>query len=107
MVYFVKGMPLLSLGSIDCNELVRVYLPTVDTQWWAMGWDRRDILLVWMGFWGWCMWWWLVTYSSCRSLVVDRRKWTWGGLVPRCYWCGVPRVGASGRYSVSFWDGAW
>ena len=92
---------------MDCNELVRVYLPTVDTQWWTMDWDRRDVLLIWMGFWGWCTWWGLVTDSSCCYLVVNRRKRTWGGLVLRCYWCGVPRVGARGRYLASFWDGTW
>ena len=90
---------------MDSNELVRVYLPTVDTWWWTTDWDRRDVLLVWMGFWGLCTRWGLITNSSCRCLVVDRRKWTWGGLVPWCYWCGVPRVGARGWYLTSFRDG--
>ena len=59
------------LGGMDRDVLVGVYLPTVDAGWWAMDWGRRDVLLVWMWFWGWCMRWGLVPYSSCRCFVID------------------------------------
>ena len=55
---------------MDCNILVGVYLPTVDTCWWTMDWDRRDVLLVWMGFWGRCTWWGWIPNSSCCCLVI-------------------------------------
>ena len=57
---------------MDSDELVWVYLHAIDTGWWPMGWDRRDVLLVWMWFWGWYTRWGLIPYPSCCCFVVDQ-----------------------------------
>ena len=92
---------------MDCDILVGVHLPTVDAQWWTMYWGRRDVLLIWVGFWGRCSWWGLVPNSPCRCLVIDRRKWTWWRLITRDYFSAVPGVGAWGWNPTGFWNGTW
>ena len=92
---------------MDCNKLMGVHLPTVDAWWWMTYWDGRDVLLIWVGFWGWYSWWGLVPNSPCCCLVIDGRKWTWWELITKDYVCTVPGVGAWGWYSMGFWDGAW
>ena len=63
---------------MDCNVLVGVHLPTVDTCWWATNWDRRDVLLVWMGFWGRYTGWRLI---YLLSLLLPRSQWVKMGMV--------------------------
>ena len=92
---------------MDCDELVGVYLSIIDTNWWATDWDRRDVLLIWMGFWGWCTKWGLVAYSPCCCLVINRQKWVWRGLIVRDYICAVLGMSAWRWDLMGFWNGAW
>ena len=70
MIEFVDLMPLLTYRGVDCNELMRMYVPIMDTHWVTF-WDRRDVFLVWMGLWGSCTRWGLVPYCSCCCFIVN------------------------------------
>ena len=46
LVKLSDGAPLLSQGSVNCDELVWVYFSSVNTRRYSSHWDRGNVLLV-------------------------------------------------------------